>query len=262
MPRNSVNDWDTNADLNTDIDGVNIAENCPPSGINNAIRSIMGQISAFAGNVMTKAGGIFTGPIQVNGSITRDAGYGFDIVGGNPVFKTDALGASWWFDRTQGFHNFQAGVNVNGSVGADGYINARVGMRAGGNTVWHAGNLNKADLAPINSPGLTGKPTTPTPPSGTADFTIANCAFVMDVGNSKASLSGAVFTGDVFRAPNFGFILLNGNPAIVADSDLTFLAYDKSTRRWKFFIGNSAVMSVDAQGNIRALGDIIAGIAP
>ena len=36
-----VKDYDLNPDNNTQINGINIAEGCPPSGINNAIRQIM-----------------------------------------------------------------------------------------------------------------------------------------------------------------------------------------------------------------------------
>jgi len=40
----AISDWDITASNNTNIDGVNIAENCPPGGINNAIRSIMAAV--------------------------------------------------------------------------------------------------------------------------------------------------------------------------------------------------------------------------
>ncbi|UXN74517.1 tail fiber protein [Devosia sp. A8/3-2] len=42
--KNSVADWDTNANNNDNISSVNIAEGCAPSGINNAIRAMMAQI--------------------------------------------------------------------------------------------------------------------------------------------------------------------------------------------------------------------------
>lgn len=49
MAKNDVASWDTTAGNNTDIAGINIAENCPAAGINNAIRTIMAQVkSAFA----------------------------------------------------------------------------------------------------------------------------------------------------------------------------------------------------------------------
>lgn len=39
-----VKDYSTNPDNNTTISGINIAEGCPPSGINNAIRQLMADM--------------------------------------------------------------------------------------------------------------------------------------------------------------------------------------------------------------------------
>lgn len=44
MAKNSFTDWDTTANNNTDVAGVNIAEGCAPSGINNAMRAMMSQL--------------------------------------------------------------------------------------------------------------------------------------------------------------------------------------------------------------------------
>lgn len=44
MAKNSVRDFDATAANNTDIQSVDIAENCAPSGINNAIRELMADI--------------------------------------------------------------------------------------------------------------------------------------------------------------------------------------------------------------------------
>ena len=40
----AIKDYSTNADLNTTISGINIAEGCAPSGINNAIRQLMADV--------------------------------------------------------------------------------------------------------------------------------------------------------------------------------------------------------------------------
>ena len=44
MPKNKVSEWSPTAVNNTDIGGINIAEGCAPSGINNAIRELMAQV--------------------------------------------------------------------------------------------------------------------------------------------------------------------------------------------------------------------------
>jgi hypothetical protein len=44
MAKNKVSEWSSTAANNTDIGGIDIAEGCAPSGINNAIRELMAQV--------------------------------------------------------------------------------------------------------------------------------------------------------------------------------------------------------------------------
>ena len=44
MAKNKISEFSTTAANNTDIAGINIAEGCAPSGINNAIRELMAQL--------------------------------------------------------------------------------------------------------------------------------------------------------------------------------------------------------------------------
>jgi len=68
MPRTKISEFSATAGNNTDIDGINIAEGCPPSGINDAIRELMSQLKDFQTG---SAGDSFNGPI---GSVTPAAG--------------------------------------------------------------------------------------------------------------------------------------------------------------------------------------------
>lgn len=52
MSKDAVDQWDTDANNNTDVGGNNIAEGCPPSSINNAIRTVMAQIKTWYENVV------------------------------------------------------------------------------------------------------------------------------------------------------------------------------------------------------------------
>jgi hypothetical protein len=63
MAKNKISEYSSTASNNTDIGGINIAEGCAPSGINNAIRELMAQIKdqqtgADADNFVV--GGAFT----------------------------------------------------------------------------------------------------------------------------------------------------------------------------------------------------------
>lgn len=62
MAKVKISEFDTNPDNNTDIDGINVGENCPPANINNAIRELMSQLKDFqvgnqASNQLAAAGG-------------------------------------------------------------------------------------------------------------------------------------------------------------------------------------------------------------
>ena len=79
MAKTKISEYDSTAANNTDVDGVNLAEGCPPSGINNAIREVMAHLKDFqtgsssdaltVGGTFTASGNAnFTGEIQLNGS--------------------------------------------------------------------------------------------------------------------------------------------------------------------------------------------------
>lgn len=72
MPKTAITDWDPVAASNTDIDGINIAENCPAAGINNAIREMMSQIATWLAGLFAVASDIFAGT-STGKAITPDA---------------------------------------------------------------------------------------------------------------------------------------------------------------------------------------------
>jgi hypothetical protein len=56
MPKNDVSSWDTAAANNTDVGGVDLAENSMrPRDVNNAIRTMMAQIATFIGSKFSPA---------------------------------------------------------------------------------------------------------------------------------------------------------------------------------------------------------------
>jgi hypothetical protein len=68
MPKTKISEFNANPALNTDIDSINIAEGCAPSGINDAIRELMAQLKDFQTGAV---GDSFNGPI---GSTTASTG--------------------------------------------------------------------------------------------------------------------------------------------------------------------------------------------
>jgi hypothetical protein len=51
----AVTDWSTNPASNTAIDGINIAEGCPPGNLNNAVRSMMANVRVMYNNLPSTA---------------------------------------------------------------------------------------------------------------------------------------------------------------------------------------------------------------
>lgn len=92
MAKTKISEFDTNPDLNTDINSINIAEGCAPSGINNAIRTLMSDLKDW----QSGAQDIYVAPAGT------------------------AAAPSWTFngDTDSGFYRYAAnevGVATNGS---------------------------------------------------------------------------------------------------------------------------------------------------
>ena len=81
MAKNKISEYSATAANNTDIGGINIAEGCAPSGINNAIRELMAQLkdqqAGTDGDNFTVGGGftctgaaVFSSTVAIAGSAT------------------------------------------------------------------------------------------------------------------------------------------------------------------------------------------------
>jgi hypothetical protein len=77
MAKTKISEWSATPANNTDIDGINIAEGCAPSGINDAIREMMSQIKDWQAGTsgdytaVTAGGtgvGTLTGLVKGNGT--------------------------------------------------------------------------------------------------------------------------------------------------------------------------------------------------
>lgn len=81
MAKNKISEFSSTPANNTDIGGINIAEGCAPSGINNAIRELMAQLkdqqAGTDGDNFTVGGGftctgaaVFSSTVAVTGAMT------------------------------------------------------------------------------------------------------------------------------------------------------------------------------------------------
>jgi hypothetical protein len=75
MPKTKISEYSSTQSSNTDVDSINIAEGCAPSGINNAIREVMAHLKDFqtgaAGDSLTVGGNLaVTGTTTTTGNVT------------------------------------------------------------------------------------------------------------------------------------------------------------------------------------------------
>lgn len=81
MAKTKISEYDSTAANNTDVDGINIAESCPPSGINNAIREVMAHLKDFqtgtsADNLTVSGTLTSSNSLAVTGGFTLDGSAG------------------------------------------------------------------------------------------------------------------------------------------------------------------------------------------
>lgn len=154
----AIADYNTDPDLNVDISGINIAEGCPPSGINNAIRQMMADVKSFtdaptfSGGMTVSSGATISGGAAISGGATISGGISADtltvtsgatISGGATVTSgvtadtlTVTSGATISGQTTLGGHiakNVSTGmlIIVGGTSGNDEHQGAKIGLYGG-----------------------------------------------------------------------------------------------------------------------------------
>ena len=86
MPKTKISEFDVDPANNTDINSINIAEGCAPSGINNAIRQLMSDLKEF----QTGAGGDpFNGAVNGTVGATTPASGAFTSLSASGAFAAN-----------------------------------------------------------------------------------------------------------------------------------------------------------------------------
>ena len=135
MAKTKISEFDVDPSNNTDINSINIAEGCAPSGINNAIRQLMSDLkeqqTGASGDDFTVGGDFevtgtseFTGAVTLTGGI---AGGGFIPTGGIIIWSgaSNAIPSGWLLcNRSSGTpdlrNRFVVGAGSTYAVGATG----------------------------------------------------------------------------------------------------------------------------------------------
>jgi len=72
MPKTKISDFSTTAGNNTDINSINIAEGCAPSGINDAIRTLMAYLKDWQSGAVAQDNS-FNGAVTISGNAVLSA---------------------------------------------------------------------------------------------------------------------------------------------------------------------------------------------
>ena len=108
MTKAKISEYDASAGNNTDVNNVNIAEGCAPSGINNAIREVMAALKRFEtgadGDSVTVGGNLVVSgtatlstalPVASGGTGgTTSTGSGAVVLATSPTLVTPVLGVA------------------------------------------------------------------------------------------------------------------------------------------------------------------------
>lgn len=115
MAKLKISDFDIDPANNTDINSINIAEGCAPSGINNAIRQLMADLKEF----QTGAGGdSFNGAVNGTLGATTPSSAVVTTLQANTSVSTDTIA-----EKTSA-----AGVTVDGVLLKDNAVSASSGF--------------------------------------------------------------------------------------------------------------------------------------
>lgn len=181
MPKDKVSDWSSAPANNTDVGGIDIAEGCAPSGINNAIREVMAQIKdmqsgldsdnfTVGGNLSVTGTSTLTGNVTTSGTLavtgltTATGGVAGDIFASNGTSKvlengTDGTNATFTGDIFA--NNGTSKILENGSDGTNATFtgtSSKATNIVGGNNTTLLGSIpyqSNTDTTTLLSPNTT-----------------------------------------------------------------------------------------------------------
>jgi hypothetical protein len=209
MAKTKISEFSSTPANNTDIDGINIAEGCPPSAINNAIRELMAQLKDQQAGL---AGDNFTvgGDLSVSGNVTLTNALPIAQGGTGKTTAADAINALM---PTQ--------TNNSGKYLTTNGVSVSWGTVTSG-----SGNVSSVAL----SGGTTGLSVTGSPITTSGTITLGGTLAVANGGTGVATIpTGAVIVGNGTGAVSAVSASTAGNVLTVSGNAWTSSALPAAT---------------------------------
>jgi hypothetical protein len=278
-----ISEYDPSASNNTDVNGVNIAEGCAPSGINDAIREVMAALKRFEtgsdGDSITVGGNlVVSGSTTISGSTTVSNTFTASLVNvdnlrldGNTISSTDTSGNVVIAPNSLGQIIVNAGAVGTPIIAPTGDTNTGIFFPAADTIAFAEGG---AEAMRIDSSGNVGIGTSSpgnkfsvlTPAGGnTSGFSVGST-------NGLLNIWGGVSSGVVFDVTNGTLNGETGSQLLIRQGGVTRLEIaangtqrsvipggttlypDFKCRAWVNFNGTSTV-AIRASGNVSSITD-------
>jgi hypothetical protein len=117
MPRTKISEYSATAAENTDIGGIDIAENCAPSGINNAIRTLMSDLKDWQAGT---SGDLL--PIAAGGTGAATAANALTALGAYPASNPSGYTTNTGTVTSVGGTGTVNGITLTGTVTSSGNL--------------------------------------------------------------------------------------------------------------------------------------------
>jgi hypothetical protein len=258
MPKVKISEFSATPANNTDIDGINIAEGCAPSGINDAIRELMAQLKDWQS-------GTSNDPYVVgsSGSLTVSYGTanGVPYLNGSKVLTT---GSALTFDGSQ--LDIPAGSAGTPSLSTIADPNTGIFFPAADTIAFSEGGVEAMRIDSSGNVGIgTSSPSAPLTVNGTFAFAASGNGVIRRAqvnGSSGVKIQGN--DNDTINDTNPGASIAIGGGALTDtfEGNITLTAYGNTaggTRNNIIFSNRSGTNTVTERARIDSSGNLLVG---